>query len=122
MENKARIMVVDDSVYMRELIEDILLDKGYEVMQAADGSEMLEKIEKFDPQIVFMDVVMPNQNGIEITNLLKEKHPDIKIVICSAHNNIAIQKKALENGADMFLPKPFDANKIQTIVEGFLAS
>ena len=121
MENKARIMVVDDSVYMRELIEDILLDKGYEVMQAADGSEMLEKIEKFDPQIVFMDVVMTNQNGIEITNILKEKHPDIKIVICSAHNNIAIQKKALENGADMFLPKPFDANKIQKIVEGFLA-
>lgn len=52
MKDKARIMVVDDSVYMRELIEDILLEDGYEVMQAADGAEMLEKIEKFAPQVV----------------------------------------------------------------------
>ena len=121
MKNKARIMVVDDSVYMRELIEDILLEDGYEVMQAADGAEMLEKIEKFAPQVVFMDVVMPNQNGIEITSSLKAKYPDLKIVICSAHNNLAIQKKALESGADMFLPKPFDANKIEKIVKGFTA-
>ena len=121
MNGVARIMVVDDSVYMRELIEDILIAKGYEVKQAADGDEMLSIIDDFEPQIIFMDIVMPNKNGVELAAELKSKHPDIKIVVCSAHNNLAMQKKALESGADMFLPKPFDANKIEKIVEGFLA-
>lgn len=121
MSEKARIMVVDDSAYMRELIEDILLEKGYDVKQASSGDEMLEIMESFMPQIVFMDIVMPQKNGIEMTEILKKKYPNIKIVVCSAHNNLPIQKKALESGADMFLPKPFDANKIEMIVENFMA-
>lgn len=121
MSTIARIMVVDDSVYMRELIEDILIAKGYEVKQACDGDEMLAMIDDFDPQIIFMDIVMPNKNGVELAAELKQKHPEIKIVVCSAHNNLAMQKKALESGADMFLPKPFDANKIEKIVEDFMA-
>ena len=118
--NDIRVMVVDDSAYMRDLIEDILLSMGCQVEQAGGGEEMFAKLVSYQPHIVFVDIVMPEMDGIETTKLLREKIPNIKIVVCSAHNNLPFQKKALESGADMFLPKPFDANKIAAIIKQLL--
>jgi len=112
-----KVMVADDSEYMRDLITDILKSKGCEVKQAGNGEELLATIVGYEPQIVFMDIVMPQLDGIETTKALREKYPNIKIVVCSAHNNLPIQKRALENGADYFLPKPFDARKIENILD-----
>jgi len=115
----AKILVVDDEPNNRFLMEVILKvfqDKGVEILYASDGKEGLEMITRENPQLVFLDVMLPEMDGYEVCAMVKKtlKRSDIHIILLTARSRDSIQNKAWEVGADQTILKPF---KVQTIVE-----
>ena len=111
----ARVLVVDDAAFMRMMIKDILQKGGYEVVgEAEDGKRAIEKYKELRPDLVTMDITMPDMDGIDAVKLIKEYDPDCKIIIISAMGQDAMVKEALAAGAVNFLVKPL---KMETVVD-----
>ena len=109
-----RVLVVDDAVFMRKTISGALLEAGFEVVgEARSGVEAVKKYKEFNPDIVTMDITMPDMDGIEAVKKIKEYDPNCKIIIISAMGQDAMVKAALAAGAVNFLVKPL---KMETIV------
>ena len=104
-----RVLIVDDAMFMRAMIKDILLNAGgYEIVgEAQDGEEAIKMHEQFHPELLTMDIVMPNVDGIEATRRIIEKDPSVKIVMCSALGQQQMIIAALEAGAREYIVKPF---------------
>lgn len=117
----AKLLVTDDSDFMRELINDIVAEKGHEVVMAQSGEEMLEKYEDVQPDVVILDVIMGGINGLESMEELKKRHPEAKVIICSA---VANQPKMIQNaitkGADSVISKPFSVDQILKAIDSCL--
>jgi len=106
--------VVDDISANRELLEGYLYDLGYEVRQARDGQEALEKIDIEEPDLVLLDIDMPRMNGLTLCAQMKA-HPVrrlVPVVLITASHDRATRLKGIEAGADDFLTKPFDAKEL----------
>ncbi len=117
---KPKILIVDDSQYMREYLIEILKTESFQCAEASDGDEMFRMVEKFHPDIVFMDLIMPIMDGISATSILQKKYPYIKVIACSSQDNNATRLQAFERGADDFIAKPFDGERvIQSIKKVF---
>ncbi len=117
----AKLLVTDDSDFMRELINDMVAEAGHEVTMAKSGEEMLEIYEQIRPDVVVLDVIMEGINGLETMEALKERHPEAKVVICSA---VATQPKMVQNaikkGADAIIAKPFSVDQMLEAINGCL--
>lgn len=101
-------LVVDDTPYIREDIKDILEEMGYVVYEAGDGLKAVELYKKINPEIVTMDINMPNMHGLEAAKTITNYDKNAKIMICSTMVNFPnYQKMGVEAGAKAFLPKPF---------------
>ncbi len=112
-----KIMVVDDAAFMRMMLKNILNQNGYKVTgEATDGAEAVEKYNIVKPDLVTMDIVMPNMTGIEAVKGIRENHPNAKIVMCSALGQQAMVKEALEAGAVDFILKPFRKEQVLEII------
>lgn len=110
-----RVLVVDDAVFMRKTISGALLEAGFEVVgEARSGVEAVKKYKELNPDVVTMDITMPDMDGIEAVKKIKEYDPNCKIIIISAMGQDAMVKEALAAGAVNFLVKPL---KMETIVE-----
>lgn len=110
-----RVLVVDDAVFMRKTISSALLEAGFEVVgEARSGVEAVKKYRELNPDIVTMDITMPDMDGIDAVKKIKEHDPNCKIIIISAMGQDAMVKEALAAGAVNFLVKPL---KMETIVE-----
>ena len=109
---KPKILIVDDSQYMREYLIEILKTESFQCGEAADGDEMFKMVEQFHPDIVFMDLIMPVMDGISATSILQKKYPYIKVIACSSQDNNATRLQAFEKGADDFIAKPFDGERV----------
>ena len=117
-----KIMVVDDAAFMRMMLKNILNQNGYKVIgEGTNGSEAVEKYDELKPDLVTMDIVMPNMTGIEAVRGIKENHPNAKIVMCSALGQQAMVKEALEAGALDFILKPFQKDKVLEVVGNALS-
>ncbi len=117
-----KIMVVDDAAFMRMMLKNILNQNGYKVTgEATDGVEAVEKYNTVKPDLVTMDIVMPNMTGIEAVKGIRENHPNAKIVMCSALGQQAMVKEALEAGAVDFILKPFRKEQVLEIIEKALS-
>ena len=78
----AKIMLVDDAAFMRMMIKNTLTQQGYtDIVEAQDGAEAVTKFAEENPDLVFMDITMPNMDGLQALKKIKENHPDAKIVI-----------------------------------------
>lgn len=113
----AKILVVDDNAYTRQMLTAILVPEGHEVIGVGDGSQLIETYEDNNPDIVMLDVVMPDVDGITAAQGLLDKHPEAKIIIESAQQSDALQKRAEDMGIIGFVPKPFDVETITAVIK-----
>ena len=109
--NKYHILVVDDDNKIRSLIKQFLIEKGYIVSTAMDAEEAKIRIETFNFSIIILDVMMPGQNGYELTKELKESK-NIPIILLTAKGEVENRIHGLELGADDYLGKPFEPKEL----------
>ena len=110
---KARVLIADDASFMRQMIREIIEPEGYEVVgEATNGIEAVEQFETLNPDIVTMDIVMPKRSGIDAVKGILAKHPDAKIVMCSALGQETLVMEALQAGARDFIVKPFKPDSV----------
>ena len=114
----ARVLIVDDAAFMRMMLTDILIEKGYEIAaEAEDGEEALRLYKELKPDLVTMDIVMPGAGGIDSLRHILKEDPEAKILIVSALGQQALVKEAIEAGARGFVVKPFKPEKVIEEVE-----
>lgn len=115
-------MLVDDSKFMRGILSKIVRDQYEIVGEAGNGAEALERYETLNPDIVLMDVVMPEMDGITATKEITTKHPGATVIMCTSMGQEGKVKKAIEAGARGYIVKPFQAtdvlNELQAVVGG----
>lgn len=102
-----KILIVEDSNYYRELLKETL-HSGFtktEILEAVDGEEALQKIKTLLPQLVFMDIRLPGENGLEITRKIKTQYPDISVIILTGYDLPEYREAASKYGANYFLSK-----------------
>lgn len=103
-----RILIVDDASYMREMIKDILVKGGYEIVgEASDGTDAVERYPALKPDLVTMDIVMRTKSGIDAIGEIVKTDPDAKILVISAMGQQAMIVDAIQAGAKGFVIKPF---------------
>lgn len=108
-----RILVVDDAAFMRMMIKDILTKNGYEVVgEASDGTQAIEKFKETNPDLITMDITMPEMDGITALKEIKKLDPSAKVIMCSAMGQQAMVIDAIQAGAKDFIVKPFQADRV----------
>ncbi|MEH6942165.1 response regulator [Bacillus sp. JJ722] len=108
-----RILIVDDAAFMRMMIKDILTKNGFEVVaEAADGVQAVEKYKETQPDLVTMDITMPEMDGITALKQIKQINPAAKVIMCSAMGQQAMVIDAIQAGARDFIVKPFQADRV----------
>ena len=110
---KPRVLVVDDSIFMRTIISNILVENGMEVAgEAENGQIAVAKYKELKPDLVTMDIIMPEMSGIDAVREILAVDPGAKIVMCSALGQKALVGDALNAGAIDFLVKPFNPTRV----------
>ena len=116
-----RILVVDDAAFMRMMIKEVLSKNGFDVCgEAENGAKALEKYKELAPDLVIMDITMPEVNGIEALKSIKAFNSAAKVVMCSAMGQQAMVIEAIQSGAKDFIVKPFQADRVVEAVKKVL--
>ena len=114
----AKIMICDDAAFMRMMIKDILTKNGYEIAaEAENGAIAVEKYPDAKPDLVLMDITMPDMDGIQALQKIKEIDPAANIIMCSAMGQQAMVIEAIQSGAKDFIVKPFQAERVLEAVK-----
>lgn len=106
------VLVVDDAAFMRMMIRDILSKEGYVIHEAVNGRDAVEKYEELRPDLVTMDITMPEMGGIEALREIRAVDPEARVLMVSAMGQQKMIVEALEFGALDFLVKPFQPTKV----------
>ena len=117
-----KILVVEDNEMNLELVSDILTANGYEVIQAQGGEEALQVARDQQPDLILMDIQLPEMDGLEVTRLLKgsAQTSAIKIVALTAHAMLGDEEKAREAGCSGYIAKPINTREFVNVMAGFL--
>jgi two-component system chemotaxis response regulator CheY len=108
-----RILVVDDAAFMRMMIKDILIKNNFEVVgEASDGFEAVEKYKELRPDLVTLDITMPELDGIGALKEIKKIDPAARVIMCSAMGQQAMVIDAIQAGAKDFIVKPFQQDRV----------
>ena len=117
----AKILLVDDAAFMRKVIKDTLSKNGYtDLYEAVDGAYAVEKFTEINPDLVIMDITMPNMDGLEALKAIKSKDPNANIVMCSAMGQESMVIDAIKSGAKDFIVKPFKPDRILKTVSSIV--
>jgi CheY-like chemotaxis protein len=123
---KTKILVVEDEFGLQDMFKDIFFLEGYDVKVAIDGVDGLEEFKKFEPDLVFTDVVMPNMSGLEMVSKIREINPSIKVIYMSGFFGIRRLKQELDTEISKHgyptLAKPFKTSVMLDLVKEYLAS
>lgn len=112
------ILICDDAAFMRMMIKDILSKNGYNVAgEAENGLKAIEKYTELNPDLVLMDITMPEMDGIEALKKIKAADPNAAIIMCSAMGQQAMVIEAIQSGAKDFIVKPFQPERVLEAVK-----
>jgi two-component system chemotaxis response regulator CheY len=118
-----KILLVDDAAFMRKMIKDTLTKNGYtEVFEAVDGADAVEKYAEIAPDLVFMDITMPNMDGLEALKAIRAKDGSANVVMCSAMGQESMVMDAVRSGAKDFIVKPFKPDRVLKTVSTILGN
>lgn len=117
------ILIVDDALFMRKMLKDILTQAGYEVTgEGEDGEDGYQKYKALRPDLVTMDITMPNLSGIEGAKKIHSEFPEANILMCSAMGQENMVVESLISGAKGFIVKPFKADKVIDSVQKIIGT
>lgn len=109
----ANIMIVDDAAFMRMMVKDILSKNGFTVVgEAENGALAVEKYMDLKPDLVIMDITMPEMDGLQAVREIRKKDPQARIIMCSAMGQQTMVIEAIQSGAKDFVVKPFQAERV----------
>ncbi|KNZ43481.1 response regulator transcription factor [Acetobacterium bakii] len=116
----SKIMIVDDDSNIRELVFALLRNNGFEVCEAADGHEALQKINVDNPDLAIIDIMMPNMDGFELCRHLRSYYENMPVLMLTAKGELANKVKGFGLGADDYLTKPFEGDELVVRVQALL--
>ncbi|MBI2529155.1 MAG: response regulator [Candidatus Rokubacteria bacterium] len=111
-----KVLVVDDELEVRQVLEEFLATKGYEVYSAESGPEALNALDTFKPDVVLLDVSMPEMDGVETLKRLVALSPRLPVIMVTANADVGVTSKLLALGAADYIPKPFDLEYLDQAV------
>ena len=111
-----RICIVDDEPFILNTLSSILVDEGYQVTIAKTGREALGVIQQEPPDVVLLDIWMPEFDGLEVLKRVREQFPNVMVIMMSGHGSVETGVKAMKLGAYDYLEKPLDLKKIPILV------
>lgn len=114
---RARVLVVDDELEFRKVLVEYLEDRGFDVMEAQDGEEALDRLPDFRPHIVLMDVMMAGMGGVEALRRIKASAPETCVIMVTAVEEIDSARGALALGASDYVTKPFSFQYLDSVLE-----
>jgi two-component system, chemotaxis family, chemotaxis protein CheY len=118
----ARVLVVDDAVFMRKMVSDALSKGGHEVVgEAANGQEAVQQFQSLKPEVTTLDITMPEMDGISALKAILEVDPGARVVMCSALGQESKVLESIKAGARDFVVKPFQPGRVQEAVAKALA-
>ncbi|MGX6441656.1 response regulator [Neobacillus sp. K501] len=116
-----RVLIVDDAAFMRMMLKDILTKNGLEVAgEAVNGQDAIEKYKELMPDVVTMDITMPEKDGITAVKEIKAAYPQANIIMCSAMGQQPMVLEAIQAGAKDFVVKPFNADRVMDSIKRVL--
>ena len=119
----AKILLVDDAAFMRMMLKNTLSQAGYtDLIEAEDGVKAVEAYTAEKPDLVFMDITMPNMDGLQALKTIRGTDPNAKIVMCTAMGQEGMVVDAIKSGAKDFIVKPFNADRIVQTVNTILGN
>ena len=119
----AKILLVDDAAFMRMMVKDTLTKAGYtDLYEAADGLQAVETYAEIQPDLVIMDITMPNMDGLEALKAIKGKDPNAVVVMCSAMGQESMVIEAIKSGAKDFIVKPFKPDRVLKTVSSIVGA
>ena len=119
-----KILIADDNENIRDALTYLLEDEGYELVLAVDGTDTIKKVRELRPDVLFLDIMMPEINGYDVCRTIKND-PDIKgtyVIMLTAKGQVAEQERGREVGADEYIVKPFSPMEILAKVKHILGS
>lgn len=118
-----KILLVDDAAFMRKMISDTLSKAGYtELFEAVDGADAVVKFSEVQPDLVIMDITMPNKDGLEALKEIRAKDSNANVVMCSAMGQESMVMDAVRSGAKDFIVKPFKGDRVLKTVNSILGA
>ncbi|HKW91432.1 MAG TPA: response regulator [Methylomirabilota bacterium] len=114
---RARVLVVDDELEFRKVLAEYLEDRGFDVIEAQDGEEALDRVPDFHPHIVLMDVMMAGMGGVEALRRIKTTAPETCVIMVTAVEDIDSARGALALGASDYVTKPFSFQYLDSVLE-----
>lgn len=117
-----RILVVDDEMYIVNILDFTLAGEGWEVISASNGEDALRTLLKFEPDLVVLDVMMPRIDGVEVCRAIKarEESAETPVIMLTAKDRDKDKESALEAGADLYLTKPFSPSRLVEEIRNLL--
>lgn len=109
----SRILVVDDEEPVRTVLSTFLQRKGHEVAEAGSGSNALDQLDSFRPHLVLLDIRMPGMNGIEVLKAIKQRAPEVGVIMVTAASDNEIGRQTLALGAADYMMKPFSFEQLE---------
>ena len=124
MSDRKRILAVDDDPITLRALRQVLLHKGYEVLEASDGEGALELLERESVDLIILDVALPGIGGFDVCRKIRaaERSADVPVIFLTVHGSVSDMKEGREAGSDLYLVKPVLTNKLLALVASFLTS
>jgi two-component system chemotaxis response regulator CheY len=115
------VLICDDAIFMRTMLGDILSQAGFEIVgEAETGAQAVQKYAELKPDLVTMDIVMPDMGGIDAVRVITQNDPSARVLMCSAMGQQALVVEAIQAGARDFVVKPFQPSRVLEAVQRVL--